>query len=146
MGEGFRLVENLAPPEAELPGEQVVHRETDAVKRLGDEVVRRDHEAHVVDELRGVTAQETALAQGFADEVDVALRQVAHAAVNELGRAGRRTLGKIVRFEQERAKAPRRGVDGGAETGRAAADDDEVPGSGVTQDGEETSAVGGEFF
>jgi hypothetical protein len=76
--------------------------------------------------VRRVPAQRRALAQSLAHQTDVALLQVAHATVHELGGTARRRRREVAGFDQRRAIAARRGVDRGAESGRTAADHDDV--------------------
>ena len=86
----------------------------------------RDHERQQLDEVRRVAAQPLALVERLVDEADVALLQVAQAAVDELGALRRRAAGEVVALDERRAQAPRGGVEGDAGAGDAAADDEHV--------------------
>jgi hypothetical protein len=57
--------------------------------------------------------------------------------VDQLGGTARRPFGEVTLFEQQRAIAARRRVDGDAEPGRAAADDENVPGIALVVDASE---------
>src|SRR6187399_1370060 len=81
----------------------------------------------MVDDVRGVAVEQAAFAESLQDEGDVALFEVAHAAVDELGAAAGGALGEVVGFEEEGLEAAGGGIDGDAESGGASADDDEVP-------------------
>ena len=113
--------------EAVLAGEQVVDLQPEPVERRLPPVVVRDDERQVADEVRRVLAQDAALLQRLHDERDVALLEIAHAAVHQLRAAARGALAEVALLEQQHGVAARRGVDGDARAGRAAADDDEVP-------------------
>ena len=80
-----------------------------------------------MDEVRRVLAEPAALVQGLAHERDVALFEIANAAVDELGAAARRALAEVVLLEQRDAVTASRSVDGHPDARRAAADDDDVP-------------------
>ena len=73
-----------------------------------------------------VAAQALALAQRLVDEADVAVLQVAQAAVHELGRLRRRAAGEVVALDQRGAQPAAGGVEGDAGAGDAAADDQHV--------------------
>ena len=81
------LAEQLAAAEAEFAGEEIVHRQPHAIPGFGPPGIGRDDEAHVVDQMGRVADQQAALAQGLANEVNVALGKITHAAVHELGGA-----------------------------------------------------------
>ncbi len=125
--ERLRFGEEPRRAEAFLARQQVVEAESDAVKRRLPPVVAGHHERNVVHQVRRVAAQDAALTQRLEHQRDVALAQVADAAVNQLGGAARGALGEVALLEQQRAIAARGGVDRDAEAGRAAADDDEIP-------------------
>ena len=59
-------------------------------------------------------------------EPDLALLQVAQAAVDELGGLRRRARGEVVALDERRAKAAGGGVEGDADAGDAAADHQDV--------------------
>ena len=70
------------------------------------------------------------IAQGFRDERDVALLKIADAAVNELGAPARSALREIVLFNKGGAVSARCCLHRGTEAGRAAANNENVPGGG----------------
>ena len=72
--------------------------------------------------------QAAALGEGFVHELDVALLEVAQAAVDELRRLRRRARREVVAFDQRDRQAAGRRVECDAGSGDAAADDDEVEG------------------
>jgi len=76
--------------------------------------------------MRRVAAQGPALPQRLQHQRDVALLQVAHTAVNQLGAAARSALGEVVGLEQRGAVAATGRVDGAAEARRAAADHEDL--------------------
>ena len=78
-----------------------------------------------------VLPQEPPLLERLHHQRDVALLEVAHAAVHELGGAARRALAEIALLEQQHVVAARGRVDGHAHAGGAAADDHHVPGLGA---------------
>jgi hypothetical protein len=67
-----------------------------------------------------------ALVQRLAHQMHVALRQIAHAAVHQLGGARRGALGEVVRLHQHHAVAALRCVQRHAQAGGAAADHGQV--------------------
>src|SRR5687767_7535411 len=77
--------------------------------------------------MRRVAHEEAAFAEGFGDEGDVALFEIADAAVNEFGAAAGGAFGEIVLLDKCRAITARGRFDGGAEASSAAADDEDVP-------------------
>ena len=125
--ERFLLREELRGAEAVFAGEHLVELEADAVEGAFPPGVAGDDERRVRDEVRRVLAQEAALLQRLHHERDVALLEVAHAAVDELGRAAGGAFAEVVLLEQQRGVAARGGIDRDADAGGAAADDDDVP-------------------
>ena len=67
-----------------------------------------------------------ALVQGFAHQADIALGHVAHAAVQQFGRARGCALREIMGVDQHNRQAALRGVQSNAQSGRAAAHHGEV--------------------
>ena len=78
--------------------------------------------------MRSVLSKQTALLERLHHQRDVALFEVADAAVHELGAPARRALPEVVLFEQQDVVAAARRVHGDADASGAAADDDDVPG------------------
>ncbi len=58
-------------------------------------MVAGDDEGEAVDEVGGIADHEAALAEGFEDEGDIALLEVADAAVDELGAAAGGAFGEV---------------------------------------------------
>src|SRR5579871_1827112 len=122
---GFR--EELRRAEVIAAGESVVEFQAEAVERRGPPRVAGDDERAVVDQVRGVSPQPAALAQRLQNQPDAALAEIAHAAVDQLGAAAGGALAEVAAFEEQHRVAAGRGVHGDAGSGRAAADDDQVP-------------------
>ena len=76
--------------------------------------------------MRRVVAQALALGQGFVHEPDLALLQVAQAAVGQLRGLRRRARREVVALDERGAQAAGGGVEGRAHPGDAAADDEDV--------------------
>lgn len=77
--------------------------------------------------MRGQQAQrEFPLTQGFADQTELQLLQIAQAAMEHLRRAARSSRGDIARLDERDAQAAGGGVERSAHTHHTATDDDEV--------------------
>ena len=76
--------------------------------------------------MRSVSAQVGTLVQGLADEADVALFEIPHAAVNELRRAARRRFREIRALDERGTVTARHGIDCRTQARRATADDQYV--------------------
>ncbi len=85
--------------------EQVVDLQTDAVERPLPPLVARHDEGEVAGDVRGVGVQKAPLVERLHDEREVALLEVADAAVHELRAAARGRLGEVRLLEQERPVA-----------------------------------------
>ena len=118
--------QELGVAQAARAGERVVHLQPDAIERRFPDLVRRHHEGQRLRQMRRVGQQRRALVQRLAHQRHIALREIAHAAVHELGRARTRAFRKVLGFEQHDREAARRGVERDAAAGGAAADDGEV--------------------
>ena len=114
-----------AQPQA--AGEQVVDLEAEAVEGPLPVGIDGDDERQLAHQVRGVGEQSPALAQRLEHQADVALAQVAHAAVDQLGAARRGAAGEVAGLGEEGAVAARRRLDRGPQAGRAAADHQHVP-------------------
>ena len=79
-------------------------------------------------EVGGVAAQALPLVQGLVDEADLALLEVAKAAVDQLGALRRRARGEVVALDERGAQPAAGGVEGDADAGDAAADHHHVEG------------------
>ena len=128
-GEHLFLPRVARLPEAVAESQHVVDLHADAVERgLPPGVVGHD-EGQVMDQVRGILAENAAFLQRLHDEGHVALLEVAHAAVDELGGAAGSALAEVALLDQANGVAARGGIDGDADAGRPAADDGHVPGS-----------------
>ena len=108
--------------------EQVVEGEAGADLPCGAGVapVHGEEQAQRLHEVRGGADEVFALAQGFADEAELAVLEVAEAAVDEAGGAGRRAGAEVVALDEEGLVAGELGFAGDAGAVDAAADDDDV--------------------
>src|SRR6185295_2088742 len=113
--------------EAHAAGEQVVEPEPRAVEGPFPPVVTGHYEGEVAHQVRGVAQQPPALAQGLQHQRDVALLEVAYAAVHKLGAAAGGALGEVVTLHQGRAITARRRVYGRPQAGGAAAHHENIP-------------------
>src|SRR5258706_591484 len=144
--ERLRGAQEFAARVPVLAGEQVVQREAAAIEPFVEpaaaRAVHRQHESERLDKVRSVAHQDGALVQRFADQPEVALREVAHAAVRELRRARRSPLGEVLGLDQRDREAARRGVERHAEPGGAAADDHQIPRRRLFETAREIRSVG----
>lgn len=131
------FAEKFGGTQACLAGQGVVHLEPDAVERGLPETVGRHDERQRLRQVRRVVQQRGALVQRLAHQGDVALGQVAHATVHQLGGAGRRSLGEIVRINQNHGKTPCGRVHSHPEAGGTPSDDRQVVLDGLGQAGEQ---------
>ena len=81
--------------------------------------------------MRRVLAQQSALFQRLHDQREVALLQVAHAAVHQLGAAAGSAFPEVALFQQKNVIAAAGGVDGHAHSGGSATHYNQVPGARV---------------
>jgi len=98
-------------------------------------VIAGHDEVQRVDKVRRVAQQQATLVQRLAHESDVALLQVAEAAVDELRASAGSPLGEIALLHQRCLQPARRCVHRHAQAGRAAADDEHVPERRLLQQG-----------
>jgi hypothetical protein len=75
-------------------------------------VIRWHYELAAMNEMRGISEQDSALVKGLTHQRDVALGQISHASVNELGAPARSPVSKIERLEQQRSITARGRIDG----------------------------------
>ena len=85
--QGFGAAKQLGFAQAGFAGQQVVHSKADTIKRRLPPAVGRNHKGQGLRDVGRVVQQSAALVQGFAHQRNIALRQVAHAAVHQLGGA-----------------------------------------------------------
>ena len=128
FGEQARFSESVAE------GEHVIDFHADAVEGGFPPDIVRDDEGKIVNQVRGVVAENAALLEGFHDERDVALLEISDAAMNELGGSAGGALAEIALLKQADGISARSRVNGDADTGRAAADDGDVPGVGFGEE------------
>jgi hypothetical protein len=82
--------------------------------------------------VRGDPVQhQLAFPEGFADQAELQLFEVAEAAVEQLAGPARRAGGQVSGLDERDPQAPRRGVQRGPDPDHAAADDDDVEGLGL---------------
>ena len=124
---GFGFTEVAGVADAEFAGEAVVQPEAEGVVRRRPPFFARDDKGFAFEEVRRVFGKAAAFAQGFAHEVNVTLREVAHTAVHEFGAAAGGAFGKVAALQEQGRESARSGINGDAESSRAAADDDNVP-------------------
>ena len=94
-----------------------------------------------MDKMRGVSMEQAALAQGFQNQGNIALFEIADTAVDEFGTAARGAFGEVVGFKKGGAQAARGGIHGRAKTGRPATNDDHVPFPFVFESSEELLTI-----
>ena len=107
-------------------GQPVVGPQPDAELGVARPAADRHHHLHGPSEMRCELADRVTFGRRLAHETDVALLQIAHAAVNELGRAAAGPAGEIAALDQGDRQAPQRSVAGNAGARDAAADDDQI--------------------
>ena len=111
----------------ETARQSVVEPETGRVVRQLPVTKRGHQELSSVDQVRGVLEQQRTLVQCLANKWDIALRQISHSAMNELGAAAGGSVREVARFQEQGAVAAGGGIDGRAQSRCAAADDKDVP-------------------
>ena len=122
--EAGRRLERRPPPEQAYPaeplrtGERLVDRQADAVEgqaaEPARETVRRHDEGQRLGEMGSVVEKQPPFAERLADERDVALREVPHAAMHEFRGPTRRALGEVISLDEQRGKPADGGVHGHA--------------------------------
>ena len=122
--EAGRRLERRPPPEQAYPaetlraGERLVDRQADAVEgqaaEPARETVRRHDEGQRLGEMGSVVEKQPPFAERLADERDVALREVPHAAMHEFRGPTRRALGEVVSLDEQRGKPADGGIHGHA--------------------------------
>jgi hypothetical protein len=127
-GKGFFEGEDVRLAEVVLASEKVVDLHADAVEGGFPPGVVGDDEGEIVDEVRGVLEEQAALLEGFHDERDVALLEIADTAVDELGGATGGTFAEVLALDEKDVETAGAGIDSYASADGAAADDDDVPG------------------
>ena len=120
-------VDGLRSRQPATPRQMVVEEETGADHPCRAQVaVVRQHEAQRPDDVRGGRDEDLALAQRLAHEPEVVVLEVAQAAVDELGAAGRGVGREVVLLAQQHREPAAGGIAGDARAVDAAADDEQV--------------------
>ena len=118
-------------PKPYFPASNFVKFQPETVKRRFPPVVIRHDEREIVHQVRRILQQQAALLERFHHQADVSLLEVSHAAVRQLGAAARCPFAEIALLEQQHVVAAAGRVNGHADAGRAATDDNHVPGLAV---------------
>ncbi|MPM99214.1 hypothetical protein SDC9_146405 [bioreactor metagenome] len=130
---GLGAGEEFSSPQAGLAGQRVIHLEADAVERRIQQLVRGHHKGQRLGQMRCVVQQRGALVQRLAHQGDVALRQIAHAAMHQLGGARGSALGEVQRLQQHDLEAARRRIHRHAQPRGTAAHDGQIEAFGLRQ-------------
>jgi len=136
QAQGLVLAEEFGAAQAVLAGQRVVHLQAGAVERRIQQAVGRHHERQRLGQVRRVVQQRAALVQGFAHQGHIALGQVAHAAVHQLGGARGGALGEVVRLHQRHLEAAGRRIHGRAQARGSTADNQQIVGFRLGQAGQ----------
>ena len=117
-----------------LTSQQLIQLQAKTIERSLPPIVVRHHERQIVHNVRSVLQKQTALLERLHDEANIALLQITHAAMRQLGAAARRAFAKVALLQQQHIVAPRSRIDRNPNAGRAPADDNHVPGFGMRLD------------
>ncbi len=135
--------QDLRRPQALATGEHVVHLQSGTIEGQVQDAVGRHDEGQPLCHLRRIGQQRGALVQRLVHQADVALRQVAHAAVDQLRGARGGALGEVLSFQQQHRESARRCIQRHAQPGGAAADDGQVPFARLAQPRQQPAALEG---
>ena len=105
--EHFFAREDLRGAKAVFAREQIIDLHADAVERRLPPFIIRHDELHVANQVRRVLQQQPTLLERFHHQRNIAVLEVTHAAVDELGRAARRALAEVMLLEQQHAVTAR---------------------------------------
>ena len=136
--------QKLGVPQTGCACQGVVHLQADAVKRLFPPRIGGHDKGQRLGQVRGVAQQGAALMQGFAHQIKLALGQIPHAAVHQLGRPRRGAFGKVIGFHQDHAVTARGRVQGQTQARGATAHNGQVIGGVGLQLRHEVSSAGGQ--
>ena len=131
-GDDLISLEALVPADDGGAAGEIVgpeHQAEQAGQELRDKAtfgIDGDHEPQRRHQERGVAQQPSALGESLVDELDVALLEVADAAMDHLGRFGGSAIGEVAPLHQAGAQAAGGGIQGHARSRRASADDQHV--------------------
>src|SRR6202158_5668269 len=98
-------------------GQQRIELQPETVEWSLPPVVVRHDEGEVVHQVRRVLQKQSALLERFHDQPNIALLQIAHAAVCQLSAAAGGAFTEVALLEQQHIVAARGGIDGGASPG-----------------------------
>ena len=127
-GDRLLAAEDTRGREIQLPGQQVVRLQADAVERSLPPAIPGDDERQVAGDVRGVGVEQPPLVEGLHHEAEVALLEVPDAAVHELRAPAGGRRSEVGLLEEQRPVTAALRVDRDTQAGRPAADDHDVPG------------------
>ena len=142
--DGLAAGQKFGGAQPSLARQRVIHLEADAVERRVQHFIGRHDKGQRLRQVRSVVQQGCALVQRLAHQRDIALGQIAHAAVHQLSSARRCALGKVHGFQQHYLEATRRRIHSHAQTRGTAADDGQVIDLGLRQTVQQLCASGGQ--
>ena len=135
-GQRFAVVEQARRRDVAGAGEQVIELQAGAEFEFFNDAAGGDDEGQRPHQRCGIFKQTPPFEQGMAHQRQVALAQVAHTAMDQLGAARGRAAGEVAALKQQRTVAARGGIDGATEAGGATADDEHVPAIACAQPGQ----------
>src|SRR5208283_542442 len=100
MSERLFPGENARDAKSVLAGQQLIELQAQAVEGSFPPVVVRHNERQIVHDVRRVLQKQSALLERFHDQPNVALLQITHAAVCQLGAAAGRSLTEVALLKQ----------------------------------------------
>ncbi len=120
--------EGASAPHVPEEGEGVIEHEPGGELPAGDAsaLVDGPDEGEGPDEVGSEPQEAIALDAGLEDEAEVAVLEVADAAVDEAGGAAGGAGGEVLALDEGDAQAPEGGIASGARAGDAAADDEDI--------------------
>ena len=98
---GFGFVEVAGVADAEFAGEAVVEPKAEGVVGRRPPFFARDDECLAFEKVRRVFRKTSAFAQRLAHQIHIALREVTHAAMHQLGTAAGRAFGKVAPLQEQ---------------------------------------------
>src|SRR5260370_15622503 len=107
--------------------QQLIELQAETIEWGLPPIVVRHHERTIVHYVGRVLQKQTALLERLHDQPNIALLQVAHAAVCQLGAATGRAFAEVALLQQQDIVAASRGIDRNAYAGRTPAYDKHVP-------------------
>src|SRR5208282_666584 len=125
---------NAGDAKAVFSGQQLIELQSETVEWSLPPIVVRHDERQIVHDVGRVLQKQSALLERFHDEANIALLQVTHPSVCQLGAATGGALAEVALLEQQHIVAARSGIDCYAYAGSAAAHNDHVPCLGMNFD------------